>query len=99
MQAHGEAAILLLLHELVGAAVPDLDGAGAVLARRDLALEVGVVERVILDVNGEMPLSGREWHALWHRPARKHAVPLEPDVVVKASGRMTLDDESKGAAR
>src|SRR5207244_6623676 len=70
VQADGEAAVLLLLQELVGAAVPDLDRAGAVLAFRDLALEARVVERVVLDVNGERPLAGLERHALRHRPAR-----------------------------
>src|SRR6266508_6333648 len=41
-------AVLLLLDQLVGAFVPDLDLAGAVLALRDLAFEAGVVEGVIL---------------------------------------------------
>ncbi len=57
MEVHREPAVLLLLDELVGAPIPDLDGAGAVLARRDLALEIAVVERVVLDVHREVPLS------------------------------------------
>ena len=49
---------LLLLDELVRAAVPDLDRAGAVVALRDLTLEGGVVEGVVLDVDGEDALPG-----------------------------------------
>src|SRR5262249_24208951 len=52
-EPHSELPVALLLEELVGAAVPDLDGAGAVLALRNLAGEVGVVERMVLDVDGE----------------------------------------------
>ena len=59
MEPDGEPAVLLLLDELVGAPVPDLDRAGAVLPRRDLALEVAVVERVILDVHRQVPLAER----------------------------------------
>ena len=44
------------LLRLVRAAVPDLHRASAVLPLRDLAGEVDVVERVILDVNGEVVL-------------------------------------------
>src|SRR5437899_3535254 len=46
------------LFRLVGTAVPDLHRASAVLALRDLAGEVDVVERVILDVDGEVVLLG-----------------------------------------
>ena len=92
-----EAAVPLLLEQLVGAAVPDLDRAGAVLARRDLALEVAVVERVVLDVHGEVPLAGLERHALRHGPARERAVPLEPEVVVEPAGVVALDHEERRA--
>ena len=54
-----EPAVPLLLEEVVGAPVPDLDGAGAVLAGRDHALEVRIVERMVLDVHREMALSAR----------------------------------------
>ena len=99
MEADREAAVLLLLDELVGAAVPDLDRAGAVLPRRDLALEVAVVERVILDVHRQVPLAERERHALRHRPAQEHPVPLEAEVVVEAARGVALDDEAERVAR
>ena len=62
MESHREPAVFLLLDELVGAAVPDLDRAAAVLPGGDLALEVGVVERVVLDVHGQVPLARYERH-------------------------------------
>ncbi len=50
-EPHAQAAVALLLDQLVGAAIQDLDRSRAVLAGRDLALEVRVVERVVLDVH------------------------------------------------
>ena len=94
-----EPAVLLLLDELVGSPVPDLDRAGAVLPGRDLALEVAVVERVILDVHRQVPLAERERDALRHRPAQEHPVPLEAEVVVEAAGGVALDDEAERVAR
>ena len=69
VEPNRQAAVLLLLDELVCPPVPDLDGAAAVLPGRDLALEVGVVERVILDVHGQVPLAERERHAPWEPPS------------------------------
>ena len=71
VQPNGQPAVLLLLEELVRAAVPDLDRARAVLALRDLALELRVLERVVLDVDGEVLLARLERHALRHRPAKR----------------------------
>ena len=93
METNGQAAVALLLDELVRAAVPDLDGAGAVLALRDLALERRVVERMVLDVHGEVLRARLERHALRYGPAREHAVALEPEVVVEAARGVSLDDE------
>src|SRR5205823_11582132 len=45
VQTHGQTAVLLLLEQLVGAGVPDLDGARSVLALRDLPGEGRVLER------------------------------------------------------
>ena len=95
VQPDREAAVGLVLDELVGAGVPDLDRAGAVLALRDLAVERRVLERMILDVNGEMLLAGLERDALGHRPARQRAVPLEAEVVVQPAGIVALDDEDR----
>ena len=83
----------LLLEQLVRAAIPDLDRAGSVLSRRDLTLEVGVVERMVLDVHRQMPLPRLLRYALWHCPAGERAAALEPQVVVQPPGRMALHDE------
>ncbi len=79
------------------APVPDHDRAAAVLALGDDALEVGVVQRVVLDVDGEMLVVRIEARALRHGPALERAVELEPDVVVQPPGRVLLDDEEVAA--
>ena len=86
-------------HELVRAPVPDVDRPGPVLARGDLALEVRVLERMILDVHGERALAAAQRHAPRQCPAREHAVALEPQVVVQAPRDVTLDDEDRVSAR
>ena len=91
----GEAAVGLLLDEVVGPVVPDLDRAGAVLAGGDLALEPGVVERMVLDVHGEVALPGLERDPLGNGPARQGAVALEAEVVVEAARVVALDDEHR----
>ena len=99
VEPHGQPAVALLLDELVRAAIPDLDRAGAVLARRDRPLEVAVLQRVVLDVHGEVPLAAPERDALRDRPARERAVALEPEVVVQAARGVPLDDEARPVAR
>ena len=95
MQPDGQAAVALLLEELVGAVVPDLDGAGAVLAFRDLSLEAPVVERVVLDVNGQVLLARLERNALRHRPAEEDAVAFQTEVVVEPPRVVALHDEDR----
>jgi hypothetical protein len=87
--------VVLLLQEFVCAAVPDLDGAGAVLALGDLALEPCVVEGMVLDVHGEVPLPGLERNPLGDCPGEQDAVALEPEIVVEAASVMALDDEDR----
>ncbi len=98
MQVNREAAVRLLLDELVGAAIPDLDAAGAVVPGRDLALEGRVRERVVLDVDGEVLRAGLERHALRDRPAGERAVSLEPEVVVEPASIMALNHEDRRLA-
>src|SRR5205085_2409993 len=98
VQPDGQAAVALLLDQLVRPLVPDLDAAGAVLPLRDLAFEGGVVERVVLDVNGERSLPRLERHPLRNGPARERAVPLQAEVVVEPAGVVPLDDEDRALA-
>src|SRR5439155_11118855 len=73
----------------------DLDGACAIVALRDLPLEGRVVERMILDMDGQMLLTGLERHALRDGPARERPVVLEAEVVVQAPRIVPLDDEDR----
>ena len=95
VEVHLELPVALLLEQLVRPAVPDLDRAGAVLAGRDLAVELRVLERVILDVDGQRPGAGLERHALRHRPGEQHAGALEAEVVVEPAGVVPLDHEDR----
>ena len=97
VQPDGETAVSLLLDELVRSLVPDLDRAGAVVPLGDLALEARVLDRVVLDVDGEVLLSGLEGNALRDRPRRERAVALEPEVVVEPPRVVPLDDEDRAA--
>ena len=99
MEPDGQPAVGLLLDELVRAVIPDLDRAGAVVALRDLALERRVLERMVLDVHGEMLLAGLERHALRHGPRGEHAVALEAEVVVEAPRVVPLHDEDRELRR
>src|SRR6185437_7702488 len=79
--------------------VPDLDRPAAVLALRDLALEVRVVERVVLDVHGQVALPLAQRDALGNGPAGERAAALEPEVEMQPAGVVALDDEDRvGAA-
>ena len=80
------------------APVPDDDVAAAVLTLRDDALEVEVLDRVVLDMNGH-PAHGRvEARALGDRPRDEHAFDLEAEVVMEPGGAVTLDDEPTRSA-
>ena len=75
------------------AAVPDDDVAAAVLARRDHALEVGVLDGVVLDLHGQPARSGIQGRPLRHGPAEEGPVELQAQVVVQAGGAVALDHE------
>ena len=53
---------------------------------------------MVLDVNGEMALTGLERDAVRHRPAGERAVPFEPEVVVEPARVVALDDEDRFSA-
>src|SRR6185369_7031947 len=76
-----------------GSPIPDDDVAGAVLAVWDHALEVEVLDRVILDVDGHPADRRIEGRALRDGPADEDPVDLEPEVVVEPGRAVALDDE------
>ena len=81
------------------APVPDDDGAGAVVALGDHALEVAVLDGVVLDLHREALLGGVERRPLRDGPRPEDAAPLEAQVVVEAGGGVLLDDEEERAER
>ena len=66
----------------------------AVLAGRDLAVEVQVLQRMVLGAHGEPHRVAVGGQSLGHRPGREHPVAFEPDVPVQAPGVVLLDDEA-----
>src|SRR5207253_9580096 len=81
------------LRRPIPAAIPDDHLTGAVVAPRDHALEVRVLDGVVLDVDGESPFAVTHRRTLRHRPALRRAADLEPHVVMQAARRVLLNDE------
>ena len=82
------------LLRLEGAAIPDEHRAGAVLALWNLALELEVLERVVLGPHGEAVLVRVLRHAARKRPRRKRAVVLEAQIPVEAASVVLLHHEA-----
>ena len=94
VQPNRQTAVTLLFHELVGAAIPDLDGTGTVLTGRNRPFELHILERVILDVHRQVTLTAAKRNPFRDGPAPQDAVPLEPKVVVEPPRSVSLDDET-----
>src|SRR5262249_29476535 len=75
--------------------VPEEHRAAAVLALRDHALEVAVVERTVLDLHRQALHLRVQAGALGHRPAPQHAAVLEAEVAVEVARVVLLDDEDR----
>ncbi len=78
------------------AAIPHDHRAATILAPRDIAFEVQVLDRMILGAHREALLAQREARAARDGPALEHAVELEPQVVVKPARGMLLHHELAG---
>jgi hypothetical protein len=50
---------------------------------------------MVLDVDGEIPLSGLERHAFRDGPARQRPVAFQPKVVVQSARVVALNDEDR----
>ena len=92
---------LLLLPQvgLERALVPDRHGARPVLAGRDLAVEVQVLERMVLGVDRQPVVGGVGGDPVGDRPRGQDAIVLEPQVPVQPRGVVLLDDEPRLARR
>ena len=84
------------IDDVVDAAIPYDDRARAVVAGRNHAFEVAVLERMILDGDGEMLIGGIHRGAFRDGPRAQDAFHLESKIVVEAARGVLLDDE--GAA-
>ena len=73
------------------ALVPQQHLAGAILLLGDDALELAVLERMILRLHRQALVRGIEARSFRHRPALQHAFELEPKVVVQARRIVALD--------
>src|SRR5208282_401944 len=79
-------------------AIPDHDGAAAIFASRDSALERVVLDRMVLDVDGKAFFAGVETRAARHRPALHHPVEFEPQIVMQPPCGMFLNHIAVTAA-
>ncbi len=73
--------------------IPDDHRAGAVVARRNDPLEIGVLDGVVFHVHRQALLLGPNGRALGHGPALEDPVHLEAQIVVEIPGRVLVDDE------
>ena len=82
---------------LPGSPVPDDDVSPAVLLRRDDALEVEVLDRVVLGAHRQAADLRVEGRPLRDGPADEDAVDLEAEVVVQRRRAMPLNGEAAAA--
>ena len=85
-------ALVRITNRFPAAAIPDDHRAAAILALRDRALELTVLEGMILHVHRKALLARDQARTARHRPALQHAVQLQPEIVVQAPGSVFLDD-------
>src|SRR5258708_11351012 len=81
-----------LVVRLPGAMIPEQHRAAAILALGDHPLEIAIVERMVLDMDGEALLAGIEARPPRNRPALEDAVELETEIVMQPRRRTFLDD-------
>jgi hypothetical protein len=80
-------------------AVPEQNGPGAVLARRNDALECAVFDGMVFRFHREPLLGGLQAGSPGYRPALQDAVEFEPEVVMEVRCRVLLDHEREADAR
>ena len=82
------------IDDFVNAAIPHDDRACAIVARRNHALEVAILQRMVLDGDREMLVGGIHRGAFRNRPRAQDIFHLESKIVVEASRGVLLYDES-----
>src|SRR4051812_26159108 len=76
---------------LVGSAVPDPHRARAVFTLRDVAMEVQILERMVLGPDRHPVVLGRGRNPVRYRPRREYAIALEAQVPMDAASVVLLD--------
>ena len=92
-RAHRAGDIVRRIGHAIDAAVPNDYLAGTVVALGNDALEIAVLDRMVLDHHGKPLVGGIERRPLGHGPRAQHAFHLETEVVMEPGGRVLLHDE------
>src|SRR5690606_36108422 len=96
VQAHAQASFRMIpAEQLERAYVPDDHRAAAVLSGRDRPLEVEVVERMVLRLEGrtaDLKLGGQ---SLRDRPRFQRSVHLQPKIIMQVGGGVFLDHKPR----
>ena len=87
----------LLAVNVIRPPIPDHYCTAAVLALRNRALEIFVIDRMILDLNGEMFFSFLPGKSFRQCPGFQNAFHLKPEIVMQPAGRMLLNYKSASA--
>src|SRR6516225_7488149 len=97
LQGEGEMTFLVahvrVALRVPAAAIPNHDGAAAILPLRDGSLEGVVFDRMIFHMDGKALLVRNEARAAGDRPALHHPVELEPQIIMQTPRGVFLDDE------
>ena len=83
-----------VLTRLPFALVPEHDGAGPIAIRYN-AFKVAIIQWVVFRAHGQALVSGVEARPLGHGPAFKHAVELQPEIIVETARIMFLHNEGE----
>src|SRR5258708_3430284 len=76
------------------AAIPKLHGAATILALRNGAFEIAIIERVIFHLHREALVARIERRPLRDRPGFEDAVELQPEIIMQACRIMLLNHEA-----
>ena len=77
------------------AAIPEHHRAATVFVFRDRALEIPVVEGMVLDLNRQSLVAGIAGRTLGYRPGFEYPIVLEAQVVVQPGRCVLLDDKTR----
>ena len=96
---HGRRMLRVVGDVAVCPPVPDDHPSGPILALGNHALEVAVVERVVLDLDGQPAVRGIGGWSPRHRPRLQYAIDFQTQIVVQAGGGVFVNYEDRSFAR